>query len=88
VLFRDELEGLAENLDLQVEQVVGDAHPEWNGQPGMIDEAVLERCVPTDRSTWEYFVCGPGPMMDVAEPWLLAKGVPMRRVNSERFNIA
>lgn len=88
VLFRDELAELARDLDLEVVHVLEESHAGWDGPVGWIDAGILDRFVPTGEPAWEYFVCGPERMMDVAESWLLHRGVPMRRLNSERFNIA
>jgi predicted ferric reductase len=88
VLFREELAELEEELELRVVHVLEEAPAGWRGEEGWIDEALLQRHLPSDSPEWEYFVCGPEPMMDLVEPYLLARGVGLRRLNSERFNIA
>jgi predicted ferric reductase len=88
VIFREELAELAEELRLDVVHVLEDAPVGWTGEPGRIDEVLLRRHLPIDSPALEYFVCGPEQMMDVVEPFLLERGVPLRRLNSERFNIA
>ncbi len=56
---------------------------------GMLDAATCEKAVdafiadPEAISDW--FICGPGPMMDAAEQVLLAKGVNKPRIHIERF---
>jgi ring-1,2-phenylacetyl-CoA epoxidase subunit PaaE len=49
-----------------------------------VDEAI-ERLVesPSDVSDW--FICGPGPMMDSAESALIDRGVGRERIHIERF---
>ena len=56
---------------------------------GMLDaersaEAV-EHLVDEPQAVDEWFICGPGPMMDAAENVLLKKGVARERIHVERF---
>jgi predicted ferric reductase len=88
VICREELAELKEELRLQVVHVLEHAPADWAGERGRIDGALLRRHLPRESPAVEYFVCGPEPMMDRVEPFLLAHGVPLRRLNSERFNIA
>jgi ferredoxin-NADP reductase len=39
------------------------------------------------RGRHAYFVCGPGPMMDLAEEALARLGVPLSDLHSERFDL-
>ncbi|MEO6433691.1 MAG: 2Fe-2S iron-sulfur cluster-binding protein [Sphingomicrobium sp.] len=56
---------------------------------GMLDEAmctnVVEQLICDPKAIDEWFICGPGPMMDSAEKVLLATGVDKARVHIERF---
>jgi predicted ferric reductase len=88
VLFREELAELEHELNLRVIHLLADPPAEWAGERGIPDGALLERCLPADDPGIEYFVCGPEAMMDAVEPWLLRRGVPVRRINAERFDIA
>jgi predicted ferric reductase len=88
VIFREELEELERELRLTVVHVLERPPAGWQGEDGRIDEELLRRHLPRDTEGLEYFVCGPEPMMDVVEPALLDHGAPMRRLNSERFDIA
>jgi predicted ferric reductase len=88
VIFREELAELEEELRLRVVHVLEHATVDWEGETGRIDEDLLCRHLPRDMPALEYFVCGPESMMDVVEPFLLERGVSLRRLNSERFNIA
>jgi ring-1,2-phenylacetyl-CoA epoxidase subunit PaaE len=38
------------------------------------------------NDTFEVFVCGPEPMMDAVEKYLVQLGVPYGDFHSERFN--
>lgn len=88
LVCRDELEKLAQTLDLKLVFVVENPNDNWRGESGLIDANLLKRTLPTDEPGTEYFICGPEPMMDAAEKALMAQGVPLRRRHSERFNIA
>ena len=48
---------------------------------------VLRRHLPTQYRRYQYFVCGPAPMMDALEGILLALAVPAERIHTERFTM-
>jgi ring-1,2-phenylacetyl-CoA epoxidase subunit PaaE len=56
---------------------------------GMLDqamcEAAIERLIGDPASVDDWFICGPGPMMDAAETVLLARNVDKARIHIERF---
>ena len=56
---------------------------------GMLDRARLEQAiehlVPDSPVVDDWFICGPGPMMDAAEGALLDRGVAKDRIHIERF---
>lgn len=85
--FRDELTELEQSLDLDVIHVISDPEPEWKGEKGKIDEALISRRLPPDDGRREYFICGPEPLMNAAEKALLAQGVAATRIYSDRFDI-
>ncbi len=86
--FHDELDALAERIDLQVVHVIGEPDAHWQGERGYVDRAVLGRHLPANRAELEYFVCGPTPMIRLAERSLHALGVPLAKVHSEIFDLA
>jgi ferredoxin-NADP reductase len=47
---------------------------------------MLDRWLP-HRGRHAYFVCGPDPMMDLAEAALARLGVPISDLHSERFDL-
>nr|WP_255774958.1 ferredoxin reductase family protein [Halomonas alkalisoli] len=85
--FRDELMELEEVLSLEVIHVISDPEPEWQGESGMIDEALVRRRLPADDGRREYFICGPEPLMNAAEKALLHIGAAPTRIYSDRFDI-
>ena len=48
------------------------------------DEAILS-LVPDAGEVSDWFICGPGPMMDAAEGALLDRHIPRERIHIERF---
>jgi len=48
------------------------------------DEAILN-LVPDAAEVSDWFICGPGPMMDAAEGALLDRNTPRERIHIERF---
>ncbi len=87
VVYRDELEALQHEMALKVVWVFEKPGPEWTGERGYIDPALLERHLPAQFKRYQYFMCGPTPMMDAVEEHLAAIGVPRSRVHSERFDV-
>src|SRR5690625_7930363 len=75
VTFSEELERLSEEIDLKVVHVLEDPPDEWEGETGFIDEELLEKYLPEEPYSRTYYICGPGPMMDIAESSLHNLGV-------------
>ena len=49
-----------------------------------VDEAI-DHLIPRPKSVSDWFICGPGPMMDAAESALLDRGIGRERIHIERF---
>ncbi len=88
VVFREELDALAERLNLRIVHVLGEPPPDWTGESGYIDAAVLARHLPEDVARWHCYICGPDPMIRLAERGLRGLGVPLRHLHSEIFDLA
>jgi predicted ferric reductase len=86
VAFREELERLAQDLDLHVVHVLLEPPPGWTGEQGYITADVLARHLPQQRAGFEYLMCGPTPMTVGVERSLAALQVPAARVHSEIFD--
>ncbi|TVR98958.1 MAG: hypothetical protein EA406_05170 [Rhodospirillales bacterium] len=86
ILYRDELEAMGKTLDFRLQLILSEPPEGWRGPAGELTPEVIDACLdgrfPKD---WLYFVCGPVPMMESVEATLLARGVPARRIVSERF---
>ncbi|WP_171909762.1 ferredoxin reductase family protein [Aquisalimonas asiatica] len=87
ILFADELDAMAETLDLSVHQVLSEPPAEWSGHRGVPDRALLEALIPAEqRAAACYYLCGPPAMIDALEQTLLSDfGAPARQVIAERF---
>lgn len=87
VIARERLAELAETLNLTVVHLLQDPPPGWTGETGYLDAAILDRHLPTGlRRRFQYFACGPAPMIAAAEKALVGLGVPADRFHTERFD--
>ncbi|CAN5559079.1 ferredoxin reductase family protein [soil metagenome] len=86
--FLEELNEMASEPWLDLVLIVDRPSAKWQGERGFLNQDILNRSLPKDRPGLRYFVCGPEPMMDMAEAHLHDSGVPTSRINSERFNLA
>lgn len=82
-----EISALRNRLSLKVVQLLEEPPENWTGETGWIREELLDRHLPEDRSEFEYFICGPVPMIRAAEAALRAARVPASRVHSELFDL-
>jgi predicted ferric reductase len=87
ILFREEVEDLTESLDLRVIHVLSDPAEKWDGYTGFLTHDILERELPEDLAKYDYYICGPEPMMNLVERELAVKPIPLRQISSERFQI-
>ena len=88
-IFTEELLALKKTLRLSVTFVLEYPDDNLSSETGRIREDLLERHIhPGSSDEFEYFICGPAPMMDEAERYLERAGIPSRLVHSERFDIA
>jgi predicted ferric reductase len=87
VAFRDELEQLKDRLTLTLVHVLERPPGDWAGETGYVTADVLARHLPPGYRRFQFFICGPDPMMDAAEAALIGLGVPPERVHTERFDM-
>jgi predicted ferric reductase len=87
VAFRDEIERLERRVNLTVVHILERPPAGWIGETGYVTAEMLSRHVPRGYRRFQFFICGPGPMMDAAEMALVELGVPAERVHTERFDM-
>jgi predicted ferric reductase len=88
VVFREELDALATQLDLRLVHVLSEPPDDWTGERGFIDLGVMQRHLPAEVGGLHFLVCGPDLMIRLVERNLEALGVPLRQLHSEIFNLA
>ncbi len=88
ILFRNEIAQLESELNLKVVHVLSSPSDDWDQEAGYITDELLDRYLDQiDQDRWQYFVCGPEGLMDEVESHLRSRGVPLKDIFSERFQI-
>jgi predicted ferric reductase len=87
ITFREELEELEKDLNMELVHILMEPEDDWEGEKGYVDQEFLERFLPENKHEFIYFICGPGPMMDITEIALRNLDVDWRLIYSERFEI-
>ena len=86
ITFREELDALTARLNLKVVHVLANPPTDWKGETGYIDAEMFKRHLEPPYADHEYFICGPGVMMDAIEKALGELDVPMTKYHSERYS--
>lgn len=86
IIARERLEELAGRLNLTVVHMLQEPPPDWTGETGYLNADILDRHLPAGRHRFQYFACGPGPMIAAAGDALVGLGVPADRFHTERFD--
>ncbi|MBO0890236.1 MAG: ferredoxin reductase family protein [Acidothermales bacterium] len=86
VIFRDRVGGLAARLNLKVVHVLEQPPPDWTAETGYLDADILARHLPAGFRRFQFFACGPTPMLDAVEAALVRIGAPADRVHTEHFD--
>jgi predicted ferric reductase len=87
VAFREELERLEGRMNLNVVHVLERPPENWTGETGYVTAELLSRHLPQGYRRFQFFICGPVPMMDATETALVELSVPAERVHTERFDM-
>lgn len=87
--FRREFEALSQTMpNFKLVVVLVKPLYEWGGETGFITEDILRRHLPERLyKHFQYFICGPTPLMDAMEDVLPRIGVPAERIHTERFDM-
>lgn len=83
-VFRDELDALASRLDLRICHVMSN-QPDWTGEKGKVDEALLKRLLTERDMNARVFLCGPPLMMKFVTASLRRAGFRRAMIHTERF---
>jgi predicted ferric reductase len=86
ITFREELEMQKSRLDLTIVHVLTNPPAGWTGEQGFITAEIFKRHLAPPYADHEYFICGPGVMMDAIEEALEELKVPMSKYHSERYS--
>jgi len=84
--FYEELDSVQDEIDLKIVYLLEQPPPYWQGETGFLESKILKRYLPEHFQDLEYFICGPVPMIHLAEKELHTIGVPLRRLHSELFD--
>ena len=84
--FYEELVKLKKRLSLQIVFVLEKPDPDWRGERGFLTGAMFDRNLPENKHDLEYFICGPVPMIHLAERELNNLGIPLHHLHSELFD--
>jgi predicted ferric reductase len=89
LLHRRELDALRHRLPLTVVEAVSEAPEGWTGEIGYLRRELIEAHLPSlrDRRARQWFLCGPGPMINVMLRDLRALGVPDAQIHTELFDM-
>jgi predicted ferric reductase len=87
VAFRDELEELKGRLNFGLVHVLERPPADWLGETGHVTAELLARHLPRGYRRFQFFICGPDPMMDAVEAALLDLRVAPDRIHTERFDM-
>jgi predicted ferric reductase len=86
IALREQIDELAQRLDLKVVHVLHEPEADWTGERGLITQSLLARHLPQPHDGYEFLLCGPTPMTRSVEAALAALGVPAAKVHSEIFD--
>jgi len=87
VAFREELEGMTAELNLDLVHVLENPPDGWTGESGFLSKEILARRLAPAQLDHPHFLCGPPPMIAAIRKALLDLGTPMRRIDAEIFDL-
>jgi predicted ferric reductase len=85
--FRGELDCLTRRMNLKIVYVLEHPEANWAGETGFVNAALLRRYLPKQYKRFQYFICGPPPMMNAMEEALPTLGIAPENIHTERFDI-
>lgn len=88
VPFREELQRLENEINLTVVYVLQEGDGDAKTEKGMMEADLIKKYLPENRDDFDYYICGPEPMMDIAEITLRQVGISWQQIYAERFDLA
>lgn len=86
IIFRTRIDELTPRLNLKVVHTLEVPPPDWTGEAGYLNADILTRHLPAGYRRFQFFACGPNPMLDAVETALVQIGTPADRIHTERFD--
>jgi predicted ferric reductase len=86
VIFRTRIDEVTPRLNLKVVHTLEEPPPNWTGEVGYLNADILTRHLPAGYRRFQFFACGPNPMLDAVETALVQIGTPADRIHTERFD--
>src|SRR5215470_7782354 len=86
IIMRERIDALTTRLNVTVVHVLEQPPPDWTGERGYLDADILTRHLPVGYQRFQFFACGPNPMLDAVETALVEIGTPADRIHTERFD--
>jgi 3-phenylpropionate/trans-cinnamate dioxygenase ferredoxin reductase subunit len=87
LMMREEFHALENRIHLRIIEVLQDPPAGWTGESGRIDGELLDRVLPRRTRHHDYYLCGPPAMVVSVGRQLRARGIPTRRIHTERFEV-
>jgi len=84
--FYEKLIELKNKLSLEIVFVLEKPDQDWQGETGFLTGAIFNRYLSATKHELEYFICGPVPMIQLAEKELHKLGIPLHHLHSELFD--
>ncbi|MBL8228721.1 MAG: ferredoxin reductase family protein [Bryobacterales bacterium] len=85
--FAEEFEALKNRMNLRIVIVIERPPDGWTGEKGYLTGEMMKKHLPAHFRRFQYFICGPVPMMNAVEKALPRLGVPPQHIHSERFDM-
>jgi ferredoxin-NADP reductase len=86
IILRERIDELTTRLNVTVVHVLEEPPPDWDGEQGYIDVDIFTRHLPAGFRRFQFFACGPNPMLAAVGTALVGIGVPADRIHTESFD--
>lgn len=87
IAFRDELESLTKELNLDVRFILSTPPEAWTGQRGRLDGSMIQGALDMSHpDQYLYLLCGPTGMLNSAVTALKHAGIPDQNILYEKFS--